>query len=94
MMKAIWNDVVLAESNDAFEFDGYYYFPEDSVQRLYLLPSSRQSQCFWKGTANYFTLEVHGKTNPNAAWHYPAPSAKASRIAGHIGFWQGVQIIE
>lgn len=94
MMKAIWNGVVVAESAEAFEFDGYPYFPADSVQRSYLRPSETHSVCSWKGMASYYTLEVDGKRNADAAWYYPDPSSSAGKIVGYIGFWKGVQISE
>ena len=93
-MKAIWNGVVIAESDEAFEFDGYSYFPADSVQQRYLRPSDSHTVCSWKGTASYYTLEVDGKRNPDAAWYYPDPSPSARKIVGHIGFWKGVRISE
>lgn len=91
-MKAIWNGVVVAESDEAFEFDGYPYFPADSVRQRYLRPSDSHTVCSWKGEASYYTLEVGDSRNLNAAWYYPNPSPSASKIAGHIGFWKGVQV--
>ena len=93
-MKAIWNGVVVAESDEAFEFDGYSYFPADAVKQRYLRPSDSHTVCSWKGEASYYTLEVGESSNLNAAWYYPDPSSSASKIAGHIGFWKGVQIIK
>jgi Uncharacterized protein conserved in bacteria len=34
-MQAIWNDVVIAESNDTVEVDGNPYFPFDSIKEEY-----------------------------------------------------------
>ena len=93
-MKAIWTGVVVADSDEAFEFDGYPYFPAESVQQRYLRPSDTHTVCSWKGTASYYTLEVDGERNPDAAWYYPSPSSSAAKIAGHIGFWKGVRISE
>jgi uncharacterized protein (DUF427 family) len=30
--------------------------------------------------------------NEDAAWYYPAPSAAAQGIAGHVAFWKGVTV--
>jgi uncharacterized protein (DUF427 family) len=42
--------------------------------------------------ANYYSLEVDGKTNKNAAWHYADPSAEAANIKGYLAFWNGVEV--
>ncbi|MCH8929698.1 MAG: DUF427 domain-containing protein [Proteobacteria bacterium] len=59
-----------------------------------LKDSDTISGCPWKGTANYYNIDVDGETNPDAAWHYPDPKDAASEIRGRIAFWKGVQIIE
>jgi uncharacterized protein (DUF427 family) len=92
MAKAIWNDKVVAESNDTVVVEGNHYFPSDSVKKEYLHPSSSHTTCPWKGTASYSTLEVDGKQNPDAAWHYSEPKPEAKEIKGRIAFWKGVRI--
>ena len=47
----------------------------------------------WKGTANYYTLDVNGSSNPDAAWYYAEPKSAAKEIRGRIAFWKGVQVI-
>ena len=34
-MKAVWNDTVIAESNDAVIVEGNHYFPFDSIKEEY-----------------------------------------------------------
>jgi uncharacterized protein (DUF427 family) len=48
--------------------------------------------CPWKGTASYFTVEVDGKTNRDAAWYYPEPKDAAQEITGRVAFWKGVEV--
>jgi uncharacterized protein (DUF427 family) len=48
--------------------------------------------CPWKGTAHYYSLEVDGQTNANAAWYYPEPKEAAKEITGRIAFWKGVEV--
>jgi uncharacterized protein (DUF427 family) len=91
-MKAIWNNTVIAESSDTVVVEGNHYFPAESVKPEYLLASSTQTTCPWKGVASYHTILVDGKQNPDAAWYYPSPKDAAKRIAGRIAFWKGVQI--
>ncbi len=93
-MKAIWNDAVIAESNDTVVVEGNHYFPRDSVDDSLLKPSDTTSVCSWKGTANYYTLSVDGAANTDAAWYYWAPKSAARQIAGRVAFWRGVQVVE
>ena len=91
-MKAIWNNAVLADSEDTVVVEGNHYFPVGSVSQAYLKPSATHSTCPWKGEASYYTLDVDGKTNPDAAWYYPAPKPAAENITGRLAFWKGVQV--
>lgn len=93
-MKAIWNDVVIAESDSTIALEGNYYFPFDSVNQAFLRESTHSSTCGWKGLANYYTIDVDGKVNENAAWVYKMPKTAASEVKGYIAFWQGVTVTE
>lgn len=93
MMKAIWNDIVLAESEDIVSVDGNPYFPMDSIKKEYFKESDSQTLCPWKGKASYFSVTVNGKTNSDCAWYYPKPSFLAKKVKGRIAFWNGVEIV-
>jgi uncharacterized protein (DUF427 family) len=93
-MKAIWNDTVVAQSDQTVVVEGNHYFPADSIRQEYFQPSAHHTTCPWKGVASYYTLVVDGKTNPEAAWYYPDPKSAAEQIRGHIAFWKGVRVIE
>lgn len=92
MAKAVWNGVVVAESDKILEVDDYVYFPESSVKREYLRPSSTVSTCPWKGQARYYSLMIDGQENQDAAFYYPNPKPIARKIKGHIAFWRGVEV--
>ena len=93
-MKAIWNNEVIAESNETVVIEGNHYFPASSVNDDYLKASETTTVCPWKGTASYYTLDVAGAENPDAAWYYAKPKDAAKEISGHIAFSNGVQIVE
>ena len=93
-MKAIWNGVTLAESSDTIVIEGNHYFPPDSIKNQYFAPSTKTTICPWKGTANYYSLDVGGKTNKDAAWYYPQPKSAAAEIRDYVAFWRGVDVIE
>lgn len=92
MPRAIWNDAVLAESNNCEVVEGNQYFPPDSINSQYFKSSNTHTTCSWKGVASYYTIEVDGKVNPDAAWYYPDPKDQAKNIAGYIAFWKGVKV--
>ena len=92
MPKAIWNGTVIAESDQCEVVEGNQYFPPDSVKMEYFTPSDTHSSCPWKGVANYYTIEVDGNTNADAAWYYPETKERAKNIEGYVAFWRGVQV--
>jgi uncharacterized protein (DUF427 family) len=96
MAKAIWNGKVIAESNKTVEVEGNKYFPQQSLKKEFFKKSqtNHTSTCPWKGIAGYYDIEVDGKVNENAAWHYPEPKPEAAKIKGHVAFWNGVEVEE
>ena len=93
-MKAIWNNEVIAESNETILLENNHYFPIKSVKLEYLQSCETTSTCHWKGKASYYDLQVKGMLNKDAAWYYPEPKAAASQIKDYVAFWKGVKITE
>ena len=91
-MRAIWNNRVIAESDDTIVVERNHYFPKESVKAEFLKNSGTHTTCPWKGLASYYTLDVDGRQNPDAAWYYPEPKPEAANIANYIAFWKGVEI--
>ncbi|MBK8984513.1 MAG: DUF427 domain-containing protein [Chloroflexi bacterium] len=92
MTKAIWNGVIIAESNQTEIVEGNHYFPPNSIKREYFQPNTTHTTCPWKGVASYYDVVVGGQVNKGAAWYYPDPKPAASNIKDHIAFWRGVQV--
>ncbi len=92
-MKALWNDVVIAESNDTVVVEGNHYFPMASLAREYVQESDHHTTCGWKGVASYYTLQVNGAENANAVWYYPTPKSGAEAVADRVAFWKGVKVV-
>jgi uncharacterized protein (DUF427 family) len=92
MATARWNGTVLAESDDIVTVEGNAYFPRDAVRDDVLRPSGTTTFCPWKGTASYYTVQVDGQSNPDAAWYYPEPEDAAREITGRVAFWRGVEV--
>ncbi|MEM6316715.1 MAG: DUF427 domain-containing protein [Bacteroidota bacterium] len=92
--QAIWNNQVIAESDDLVKIEGNYYFPADSLNKDFIKESSTHSTCPWKGVASYYTLSVDGQENKDAAWYYSAPKHAAKSIEGRVAFWKGVEMVD
>ena len=93
-MKAIWNNKVLAESNETMVIENNHYFPAESVNKEYFKESDTQTACVWKGTASYYDIEVDGQVNKDAAWYYPDPMDQAKPLKDMVAFWKGVEVTE
>jgi uncharacterized protein (DUF427 family) len=92
--KAVWNDEVIAESDNLVNMEGNYYFPVSSLKSEYLKDSSTHTHCPWKGAASYYSIEINGKSNKDAAWYYPDPKPAAAKIKDRVAFWRGVEIVD
>ncbi len=92
-MKAIWNDTVLADSDDTVVVEGNHYFPPESVNSEHLRRTRMRSLCPWKGIASYYTVEVDGESNHDAAWTYRHPFPWIRNIRGRVAFWNGVEVV-
>lgn len=89
-MKAIWNGKVVAESDQTILVEGNHYFPETSLAKEFFVASPTHSTCGWKGVASYYSLDVNGEKNKDAAWFYPEPKDAAKNIKNYVAFWKGV----
>lgn len=90
--KAVWEGKTLAETNDFVLIEGNVYFPESSINQEYFKESNTSTHCPWKGDASYYTIEVDGKENKDAAWYYPTPKDAAKEIKNRVAFWKGVEV--
>lgn len=93
-MRAVWNGMTLAESDDTVVVEGNHYFPRESLREDVLRASARRSLCLWKGTASYLSLEADGATSRDAVWYYAQPRPAAHMIAGRVAFWKDVRVVE
>ncbi len=92
-MKAIWNNTVIAESDQTITLEGNHYFPFESINQQFFQESLHTSVCGWKGLANYYNIVVGDQENPNAAWVYKTPKEQAREIKNYIAFWKGISVI-
>ena len=91
-MKAIWNNTIIAESDQTIVVEGNNYFPPDAIKKEYFQPSETHTTCSWKGEASYHNVIVNGEVNKDAAWYYPLPKDAAKNIENYIAFWKCVKV--
>ena len=92
MSKAIWNGAVLAESDRTQVVEGNHYFPPDAIHKEYFKETNTHTTCPWKGVASYYSIEVDGQVNKDAAWYYPTAKERAKNFEGYVAFWRGVKV--
>jgi uncharacterized protein (DUF427 family) len=92
-MKAVWNGVVIAESDDTVVVEGEHYFPEAALKREFVTFSNHRTSN-WMGQAQYYSLFVNGELKPDAAWYYAEPTDAARALKGRVAFGKGVQVVE
>ncbi|MBP9813200.1 DUF427 domain-containing protein [Candidatus Saccharibacteria bacterium] len=100
-MKAIYNSTTIAEADqkDLIYIEGNWYFPPDSLNKQYFLPSSEKTTCFWKGEASYYDVKVDDSLNSASAWYYPKPLPGAIEkvkkdFTNYVAFWRGIEVSE
>ena len=64
-----------------------YYIPHEDVREDVLVPSDHQTQCPYKGTASYHSVEAGGGTAENVVWHYPEPIAAVEKVRDTLSFF-------
>lgn len=91
-MKASWNGVVIAQSDDTVLVEGNHYFPLAALERKYVTFSNHKTRCGWKGEARYFSLIVDGNMHTDAAWTYADPKPEAEAVRDRVAFWKDVKV--
>jgi uncharacterized protein (DUF427 family) len=64
-----------------------YYVPLTDVRQDLLRPSETQTRCPYKGTAEYFSVEVGGKVHADLVWIYRTPLPESAKVAGLVCFY-------
>ena len=64
-----------------------YYVPLSDVRTELLTPSDRVTQCPYKGTANYWSVQVGDRRYDDFVWMYRSPLAESAKVAGLVCFY-------
>ena len=93
-MRAVWNGLTIAESDDTVVVEGNHYFPRESLRDDVVRESGTHTVCPWKGTASYYSLEHDGAGSTDAVWFYLEPKDAAAQIRGRVAFWKDVTVTD
>ncbi len=91
-VKVVLDGVTVAESGQPrilFEtgLPPRYYLPLTDLRLDLLRPSETRTQCPYKGTAEYWSVEVNGTRHEDLIWTYRTPLAESQKIAGLACFY-------
>lgn len=64
-----------------------YYVPPDDVKMEFLHQTAQTSFCEWKGTANYYSIQIGEQSAENVAWFYAEPTLEFQPIKDHLAFY-------
>jgi uncharacterized protein (DUF427 family) len=100
-MKAVWNDIVIAEADkaDLIYIERNWYFPPASVKQEFLRPSDTPYTCPWKGVCQYFDVGQGDNWSADNAWSYPDPKPSAidtikKDFTNYVAFWRDVEVTD
>ncbi len=91
-MKAVFNAITVAESDDTIVVEGNHYFPPDSVRWEHLSSSRARSVCPWKGVCSYYHVRAAQEEARSAAWTYRHPFPWIRSIRNHVAFLGAVEV--
>jgi uncharacterized protein (DUF427 family) len=64
-----------------------YYLPLSDLRLDLLRPSETRTRCPYKGTAEYWSVEVNGRVHEDLVWIYRTPLPESAKIAGLACFY-------
>jgi uncharacterized protein (DUF427 family) len=61
--------------------------PKTDVRMELLTPTDLTTQCPYKGTARYWSVDVNGETHKDIVWGYDRPLPESQKIMGLVSFY-------
>lgn len=91
-IRVIFNGITIAETQRAkrvleTSHPPAYYIPPEDIKLEYLVRTSGQSWCEWKGRSAYYDLKMGEMYVPQVAWNYPQPTPDFIAIREYYSFY-------
>jgi uncharacterized protein (DUF427 family) len=64
-----------------------YYLPREDVRTELLHATDKSTECPFKGSASYWSVDADGRRHENVVWSYEEPIDGMERIAGRLAFF-------
>jgi uncharacterized protein (DUF427 family) len=64
-----------------------YYLPKTDVRMDLLTPTDTQTHCPYKGTAQYWSVNIDGATHDDIVWGYQSPLPESNGIGSLVSFY-------
>ncbi len=64
-----------------------YYLPKTDVRMDLLEATDLHTECPYKGTASYYSVNTGDETAENIVWWYPSPVKESADITGMVAFY-------
>lgn len=64
-----------------------YYLPLTDIRMDLLRPSDTETQCPYKGTAQYYSVDTGTAVHEDVIWYYRTPLPESQKIAGLAAFY-------
>ncbi len=93
-MKALWNNQVIAESDDTIQHQDKVFFPPHSLKKEFLRESLTHDVTHEIGVASFYTLKHRDKENLDAAYFYNEPAPESAHIKNYVTFNEEIEIKE
>lgn len=82
----------IAESSDVIRVredrhPDRYYFPRSDIDMSRLQRTDSTTECPFKGTAHYYSVEIADKHLEDAAWTYEEPYEEHSALKDRVAFY-------
>ena len=72
-----------------------YYLPRNDAEMLFLVRTTHNTYCPYKGDAAYYSIPIGGTRSDNAVWTYEEPYEAVASIKEHLAFFPtGVDAVE
>lgn len=91
-VRVIFNGRTIVDTKRALSlkeatFPAVPYIPRQDVDMTTLRRTSHSTQCPYKGTASYFSIQVEDRAEENAVWSYESPYPSVAEIKDHVAFY-------